>query len=56
MMKRPRRNINFQWDPTDECPLRIISDPWEEGLLKTTLSLTQYEAELLAGFLTNHTN
>lgn len=54
MAKRPRRTINFEWHSDHERPLRIIRDPWEDGEPKTTISLTQYEAELLASFLNIH--
>lgn len=46
-----RRNIHFQWDPDHDYPLRIVRDPWDEGLPQTTLSLTKSEAEDLVNFI-----
>lgn len=46
-----RRSIIFEWHEGNEHPLRIIRDPWEEGLPRTTLSLSQDEASQLADYL-----
>lgn len=47
------RNIHFQWDPDHDYPLRIVRDPWDEGLAKTTISLSRSEAQDLAHFIQN---
>ena len=54
-MAKPR-NMHFSWDKGHDYPLRIVRDPWDEGLPQTTLSLTESEAKDLAYFIQNITN
>lgn len=49
------RTMRFYWDNGHDRPLRIVRDPWDEGLPQTTLSLTEDEAEDLAYFIQNIT-
>ncbi len=46
-----RRNMHFTWHEGHDRPLRIVRDPWDEGLPQTTLSLTKDEAQALVTFI-----